>query len=115
MTQQFRPVAVFAAGAILSGLLVAARSGEPAGGQAKPGDEAPGPGGRGGPASEPVPADRPEQKLTEHDKSDKFDPKKPAPLTPALKDQPNGRAGSPGSTSPATRSAPTSRSRPSTR
>ena len=32
----------------------------------------------------------PEQKQTEHDKSEKFDWKKPAPLTPALKDQPNG-------------------------
>jgi len=40
--------------------------------------------------AQPVPADRPEQKQNEHDKSDKFDWKKPAPLTPALKDQPNG-------------------------
>lgn len=32
---------------------------------------------------------RPEQKLTEHDKSEIFDPTKPAPLNPALKDQPN--------------------------
>ena len=38
----------------------------------------------------PVPADRPEQKQTDHDKSAKFDWTKPAPLTPALKDQPNG-------------------------
>ncbi|MBN9122142.1 MAG: cytochrome B6 [Planctomycetes bacterium] len=37
----------------------------------------------------PVAEERPEQKLTEHDKSDKFDWKKPAPLNPALKDQPN--------------------------
>jgi hypothetical protein len=35
-----------------------------------------------------VPADRPEQQLTDHDRSDVFDPKKPAPLTPALKRQP---------------------------
>src|SRR5438552_470605 len=41
-------------------------------------------------AAKTVPAERPEQKLTDHDKSDKFDWKKPAPLTPALKDQPNG-------------------------
>jgi cytochrome c peroxidase len=40
--------------------------------------------------AQPVPQERPEQKQTEHDKSDKFDWKKPAPLTPALKDQPNG-------------------------
>ena len=38
----------------------------------------------------PAEGDRPELKQTEHDKSDKFDWKKPAPLTPALKDQPNG-------------------------
>ncbi len=36
-----------------------------------------------------VKADRPEQQLTEHDKSALFDPTKPAPLTPILKDQPN--------------------------
>jgi len=35
-----------------------------------------------------VPLDRTEQQLTEHDKSDIFDPTKPAPLTPALKGQP---------------------------
>lgn len=40
--------------------------------------------------AQPAPAERPEQNLSEHDKSDKFDWKKPAPLTPALKDQPNG-------------------------
>ncbi|MBY0514591.1 MAG: cytochrome B6 [Gemmataceae bacterium] len=37
---------------------------------------------------QPDKGDRPEQKVTEHDKSAKFDPTKPAPLTPALKDQP---------------------------
>ncbi|HEX4614209.1 MAG TPA: cytochrome B6 [Urbifossiella sp.] len=37
-----------------------------------------------------VPADRPEQTLTKHDKSDTFDGTKPAPLSPALKDQPGG-------------------------
>src|SRR5205085_6434757 len=35
-----------------------------------------------------VPVERPEQRLTEHDRSDAFDPTKPAPLTAALKDQP---------------------------
>jgi cytochrome c peroxidase len=39
---------------------------------------------------QPDKGDRPEQKLTQHDKSEKFDWKKPAPLTPALKDQPKG-------------------------
>ena len=32
---------------------------------------------------------KPEQQLSEHDKSDKFDWKKPAPLNAALKQQPN--------------------------
>lgn len=40
--------------------------------------------------AQPVPAARPEQKATEHDTSDRFDWKKPAPISPALKDQPNG-------------------------
>jgi cytochrome c peroxidase len=40
--------------------------------------------------AQPVPEERPEQKQTEHDKSAVFDWKKPAPLSPALKDQPNG-------------------------
>jgi hypothetical protein len=35
-----------------------------------------------------VPAERPEQRLTKHDRSDAFDPAKPAPLTAALADQP---------------------------
>lgn len=35
-----------------------------------------------------ISADRPEQHLTDHDKSDMFDPTKPAPLNPALKHQP---------------------------
>ena len=39
--------------------------------------------------AQPAKGDRPEQKLTDHDKSDKFDWTKPAPLTPALKGQPN--------------------------
>jgi cytochrome c peroxidase len=39
--------------------------------------------------AKPVAADRPEQKLTDHDKSPMFDPTKPAPLTKALTGQPN--------------------------
>ena len=35
-----------------------------------------------------VPSDRPEQQLTEHDRSDAFDTRKPAPVSPALKGQP---------------------------
>ncbi len=36
-----------------------------------------------------VPIERPEQKLTDHDRANLFDPKVPAFLTPALKDQPD--------------------------
>jgi hypothetical protein len=36
-----------------------------------------------------VPADRPELRLSDHDRSDRFDFKKPAPVSPALKGQPN--------------------------
>jgi cytochrome c peroxidase len=36
-----------------------------------------------------VAADRPEQRLSDHDKSDVFDPAKPAPINQALKQQPN--------------------------
>jgi len=35
-----------------------------------------------------VPADRPEQRVTDHDRSGDFDPKKPAPLSPAFQSQP---------------------------
>jgi hypothetical protein len=56
--------------------------------------EDPAAGGAGAPAQRPhdpaaaatavqaVPPTRPEQQLTEHDRSDIFDPKKPAPITP---------------------------------
>jgi len=40
--------------------------------------------------AQPPGADRPELKKTAHDQSEKFDWTKPAPLTPAFKDQPNG-------------------------
>lgn len=36
-----------------------------------------------------VPASRPEQQVTEHDRSPAFDSTRPAPINPALKDQPN--------------------------
>jgi hypothetical protein len=35
-----------------------------------------------------VPGERPEQQQTKHDQSDLFDPRRPAPLSPAFKDQP---------------------------
>lgn len=37
-----------------------------------------------------TPEDRPEQKKTDHDRSDAFDPNTPAPISKALKDQPDG-------------------------
>ena len=85
---RFRPAAVFVVGALLGGLLLTARSDEPGKdkGDARkvrdPVAEAVG--------AKAVPGERPEQKLTDHDKSDAFDWKKPAPLSAALKDQPNG-------------------------
>ncbi|OJW07096.1 MAG: cytochrome B6 [Planctomycetales bacterium 71-10] len=36
-----------------------------------------------------VPIERPEQKLTDHDRSPLFEPGKPSPVSPALKSQPN--------------------------
>ncbi|HYH64101.1 MAG TPA: cytochrome B6 [Urbifossiella sp.] len=82
MSYRTYTAALLVAGVAGGSLLLAAR---PAATQPPPRD----------PAAEavkvqPTPADRPEQKLTDHDKSDKFDWKKPAPLSPALKDQPNG-------------------------
>ncbi len=73
-----------AAGVFVGAWMVGAASQPPAGGQPvrDPAAEAV--------KAQPVPAERPEQKTTEHDKSEAFDWKKPAPLTPALKDQPNG-------------------------
>jgi hypothetical protein len=39
-------------------------------------------------AVRPVAADRPEQRLTEHDRAAIFDPKNPAPISPAFGTQP---------------------------
>ncbi|MBX9584211.1 MAG: cytochrome B6 [Gemmataceae bacterium] len=75
MSRRTGPAILAALGLLTGGLLVSA---------ARPDD----------PAAEAVkakaaPADRPEQKTTAHDKSAAFDWTKPAPLTAALKDQPN--------------------------
>jgi cytochrome c peroxidase len=83
MQRLFRPIVLLAAGTVLGTVLLSA---EP---RQQPADKQP----VRDPAAEavnaqPVPAERPEQQISEHDKSDKFDWKKPAPLTPALKDQP---------------------------
>jgi cytochrome c peroxidase len=88
MTTRLNVVFAFLAGVVASGFILAARSQEPGGGDKKQ------PAPVKDPAAEalrvqPATGDRPEQKLTDHDKSDKFDPTKPAPINPALKDQPN--------------------------
>lgn len=88
MKNRLSVVVAFMAGFVASGFIVAARSGEQPGGEQKKQAGQP-----HDPAAEavrvvPVPASRPEQKLTKHDQSDVFDPSKPAPLTPALKGQP---------------------------
>jgi cytochrome c peroxidase len=86
MSQAIRSAALVAVGVLLVSILLTARSDEPARGRQK--DKV-----RDSAAeavtAQPVPAERPEQKQTEHDKSEKFDWKKPAPLTPILKQQPN--------------------------
>jgi cytochrome c peroxidase len=78
-------VAALVGGLFLGSVLVAGRSG----GTAPPSGRAP------DPAAEAVEvrdakATRPEQQLKPHDRSPMFDTTKPAPLTPALKGQPNG-------------------------
>jgi cytochrome c peroxidase len=83
MSRRIGPAVLIALGLLTGGLLaVSARPDDPKGPPRDPAAEAV--------KAQPVPADRPEQKPTAHDKSDKFDWTKPAPLTPALKDQPNG-------------------------
>ena len=86
---QHRPaaaVALVAAGALVSALALAARSGradDPKDNPARPRDPA-----ADAVGAKDVPKERPEQKLTDHDRSPVFDPTKPAPLTKALKGQP---------------------------
>ncbi len=87
MKHRFGPLAVFLTVVLLGLLLLGVRSGQP-GSDKKRADSRP-----RDPAAEAlrvqeVAADRPEQKLTDHDRSDRFDPTKPALLTAALKDQP---------------------------
>jgi cytochrome c peroxidase len=86
MKHRIGSVATFVAGILLGSFLLTARSDDPPGKKADPAKPR-------DPAAEATtvretPAERPEQKLTEHDKSGKFDPTKPAPINPALKSQP---------------------------
>jgi cytochrome c peroxidase len=87
MTHPIRSAAVFVIGVLTGSALIAARPDQPAP-QAAQGQKVRDPAAEAT-GAKAVPIERPEQNLTEHDKSDKFDWKKPAPLTPALKDQPN--------------------------
>jgi cytochrome c peroxidase len=87
MSHAIRSAAFLAVGVLLGSVLLTARSDETARGRQKPGEPVRDPAAEAVTA-QPVPAERPEQKLTEHDKSDKFDWKKPAPLNAALKQQP---------------------------
>lgn len=85
MPHKFGLAAAFVAGSLASGLMLSAHSQQPGDAKTAPPHD---------PAAEavrakPVPADRPEQQITAHDRSEKFTPALPAPLTPALKDQPN--------------------------
>ena len=86
MRNRVSVVTAFLMGLAASGFILAARPDDPA---PKPQDKK-----QPDPAAEAlrvqqVPAERPEQKLTAHDKADIFAPDKPAPITAALKDQPN--------------------------
>src|SRR5947209_3438158 len=76
-----------AAGAFLGSTLLFVRSEEPP--QNKPSqDKKPRDPAAEATAVRSVPADRPEQRLTQHDRSEMFDWTKPAPLSTALKNQP---------------------------
>jgi cytochrome c peroxidase len=84
MRNTLKPVAVFAAGSLFGSLLITAAAQQPPG-TAQPVRD---PAAEAVKVQNVVPPDRPEQKLTEHDKSDKFDWKKPAHLNAAIKEQP---------------------------
>jgi cytochrome c peroxidase len=88
MSHAIRVAIVFAAGLLVGSVLLTAHTQEPPG-QQKPGEKVRDPAAEATGAKD-VADERPEQKQTAHDKSEKFDWKKPAPLTAALKDQPGG-------------------------
>ena len=78
-----KPAVVFAVGITIGSLLITAAAQQPPDSKQPVRDPA-----AEAAKAQQVPVERPEQKLTEHDKSDKFDWKKPAPVSPSLKDQP---------------------------
>ncbi|HEY1379738.1 MAG TPA: hypothetical protein VGF55_23240, partial [Gemmataceae bacterium] len=85
MSNRWGLAAVLAA-ALAGGVGLWARQG-PAGRQPRP--KAPRDAVAEAQTTQPVPADRPEQKKTRHDNSEQFKPGHPAPLTPAFADQPD--------------------------
>ena len=84
--------AVFAAGVLFGSLVLTADSGQDAQPKSKateqPKGKAPDP-AADAVATQPPKGDRPELRVTEHDRDPAFDWTKPAPLSPALKNQPN--------------------------
>jgi hypothetical protein len=88
MAHRFESVIPVAILVVVPSVLPAAGQDVPDRGTAKPASDRPQDPAAAATAVLAVPADRPEQQLTEHDRSDAFDFKKPSPLTPALKGQP---------------------------
>src|SRR5689334_19360162 len=87
MRIRFAPLVFVVAGILMGSTLLLVHSDEPGGDKRKQ-EKRPRDPAAEATAIRKVPAERPEQRLTEHDRSEMFDPAKPAPLNPALKDQP---------------------------
>ncbi len=87
MQFRFRSVVYLLVGFLMGGLLLTARPTQHETDKAKQTEKPRDPAAEAI-AVRKVPMDRPEQKLTEHDRSHLFDPAKPAPINSALKDQP---------------------------
>ncbi len=87
MQFRFSSGAFLLVGFLMGGLLLTARPTQQEADKAKQGEKPHDPAAEAV-AVRKVAADRPEQRRTEHDRSDLFDTTKPAPLTAALKDQP---------------------------
>jgi cytochrome c peroxidase len=83
MHGRVRSLGYFLGGVILGGALLSAYSREPIQDQERPVRDAAADAQR----VQQVPVERPEQRVTDHDKSPMFDPTKPAPINGALKQQ----------------------------
>ncbi len=88
MRRHVGSVVLFSAGVVVGSMLLLARSDQPRQPKDRQ-DKKPADAAAEATAERTVPADRPEQKLTRHDRSGVFAPDRPAPITAALKDQPN--------------------------